>query len=85
MINISPHALLRLQERLPVAERKIQKLVQKAWASEEPLSLSASRKQYNTAAFPEKNGGGDRIVKQLMGYTFIFYEEEDTIGLVTVI
>ena len=55
-------------ERLGVKEHKIQRLLEKAWNSTEELNPSAYRRAYNS----KFHRGGQKIVKVLMGHTFIF-------------
>lgn len=78
---VTHHARQRLEERLGIHERKIPKLLYKAWKSTEKPTPRQNRLQYHS----EYKGTEPRITKTLMGHVFIFVEQNNKIILVTFI
>jgi hypothetical protein len=78
---VSDHARQRIKERLNTSDRKIQKLVQKAWNSKDVENPKAVWTEYKSKIVYENE---NRICKSLMGYVFLFAENRDSIVLVTV-
>lgn len=76
---VTKHARERLAERLGIHERKIPKLLYKAWKSTEQPSPRQNRLQY----YSEYKGVEPRITKSLMGHVFIFVEQNNKIILLT--
>ncbi len=81
---ISKHATKRLKERLNISDKKIKKVVVKAWHSKQHLS-----KKFNKVKYKQHFHGKGRICREYMGYVFVFaYCSEGTPGqkkLITVI
>jgi hypothetical protein len=82
-INISDHARERLKERIGVSERKLERLVLKAWLSKEPLPNHRNQKLH---ALEERKMPGEVMhIRRLMGWDFFFGESPDHVCLITVI
>lgn len=87
-ILISDHGRQRLKERVHVSDRKIVRLVQKAWNSKSQNIPKLKQVEYNTF---NKHGFADRVHREMMGYIFIFamspplYPGHVEVTLITVI
>jgi hypothetical protein len=81
-ILVSEHGRQRIKERLNTSDKKIQKLVEKAWRSTNVDVPKVNRVFYKTLNIHEKT---DRVCKCLMGYVFVFAIDRDKIVFITVL
>jgi len=78
-ILITPHAKSRIDERIGISDRKLGKFVRKALERPESESPKLNRKVYNTEMHHIENSihpEEKRIIKELMGFVFIFSVKE---------
>lgn len=82
-IKLTEHARQRLKERLNIHDHKIQKFLQKAWNSKDDYARRTRKKEFDNAAWQELYGKDKRIIRELMGYTFVFVRDRGELLLVT--
>ena len=76
---ITEHARERLKERLRVSDRKIDRLVEKAWHSQ-----NRNTKKIKLATYTNQFHDKQRIYREILGYVFVFAESKDKKTLITV-
>jgi hypothetical protein len=76
---ITDHARERLKERLRVSDRKIPRLVEKAWNSK-----NKNTKKIKLALYTNEHHDNKRIYREVLGYVFVFKEIKQGKVLITV-
>ncbi len=81
-IAYSQHAKKRLKERMKVSDKKLLKVIRKAWESPGVPTRKVEKAYYKTQFVPKHN----RTVRELMGYVFVFAmnKKGDAVTLITV-
>lgn len=77
VLEISDHAYDRIKQRLNTSDKKIDKLVSKAWNSQITTARKFIRAEYKSEII-------GRECRELMGYVFVFAVEDDKRILITI-